>query len=589
MEAGVNDNTGAGAQAEANGAGRRLMAAASLPEREEAKPGEFDPKGNACNNGPMDDAMLRSGHMETARFRTFLEEATIQEGGSHDGMSATVNYEYAMDDLVIAHENIHHDIFSMYTDGQILALLLSSQREKIRQFLGSEIADSYLILSHSILLSSREAHETFATYLSVKTFDSNIQSSQLDRHPSEYRRYYEKLSKVIDPIFRSRNLQYIVALAMSCMTFSSPFGLRFLRQLPHVPMNLIDPEMADNRIDQMIKVIREEARNSSLLEELQAISQETANRLGIELWDLQSDLGWSAVPHWALNKIAEPLGEHIGSWLQERVEFESCYENQEKWDLLVKFAASLGVDMEPIRVDGSDSLSREEGLVLLNASKVGKSIIKNNTLQDLVTAESAFENLDMLHQIGIGATSINETELDFISWSTNAAAPPVCAKITDDILESNRWKLQLTGIKAAVLGVNDYGDFGSWSGRMNYFLRFLRMHLAPSKFAGNQFFYLHGDYAEWLNKFGKPLYYRSFRFESPEFEGVGCIVKIFTLLPGDSTIYMRMLSISAEDHFVKYEMNMMKKDELIEMDDYEERKLSITVACNLCIAMWPEL
>ena len=139
------------------------------------------------------------------------------EAGYHDLKYHYVESQHASNALVSRHENYHGQLLEHTPFGSFQRNLLSVCEMLSHDSIVSEHLNELLLNSLEV---SSIAHECYATYLSIKSFELDEHKSLLNKHPEEYRLYYSRISNLVDNDFGSSYLQFIVAKAM----LSGAFG-----------------------------------------------------------------------------------------------------------------------------------------------------------------------------------------------------------------------------------------------------------------------------------------------------------------------------------------------------------------------------
>lgn len=237
-----------------------------------------------------------------------LEAGAIVAGGWHNGSGISVAFRHADNDVVVHHERVHDRVLRGTTQGRWLATVLTA--------LAADVANPVLREALEYILSTSEsAHESFATYLSVKTLPPGEQRRIVEAHPKIYRSFYEGVASVLDPHFHSSYLQYSVAVQMMYLCFSCDNPLPFFDALPE---RFVRPDPADApnlKLERMVRSIA--AQNASpLIHELQALVDQVCTDLGDQSWDVQGEAEWASASKRSAQHAEEAMAPAIRRWLE---------------------------------------------------------------------------------------------------------------------------------------------------------------------------------------------------------------------------------------------------------------------------------
>ncbi len=101
--------------------------------------------------------------------------------------------------------------------------------------------------------ASRTAHETYATYLSIKSFSHQEGPPLLKRLPAEYQRYYNGLASVVDPAVGSTFLQYILGKALVSCAFWGNIRARVVTKAAISDPKILPEESPDLRLEELLQ------------------------------------------------------------------------------------------------------------------------------------------------------------------------------------------------------------------------------------------------------------------------------------------------------------------------------------------------
>lgn len=205
-------------------------------------------------------------------------------GGEHDTHRAMVTLSAVGIPQVAAHENIHGRICAETCDGSMFASAVRLHRacERRGRQLPAGLSEFVKVVSDNSLF----AHESAATYLGVKQYDSSE-----DRIPEDYEQYYYALAHVIDPVFVAPDVQSAVAWGLTYYAFSSRliFAVRNGDWQSVVPVSKED--LPDARFHKLLETVS--GNPQQLLATLHQVVRDTCSEYGVEPWDLQTEVAWS--------------------------------------------------------------------------------------------------------------------------------------------------------------------------------------------------------------------------------------------------------------------------------------------------------
>ena len=245
--------------------------------------------------------------------------------GFHDGVRARVADTSLSTPLVSLHEATHARILHTTPDGHVLtAYCRALDSGLIPAAAVRAVEASTAIFGESSLVP----HEVFATYLSVKAMPAAQEDSLLAQLTPEYRQYFQALAVIVDPVFRSSQLQFLVAWNCAVVVFSSPLIERFPLVDITQPIQLSDAEDAGKRFDALLAALRR-VGPGSVMPTLEGVAREACRRNGLHPWDIQSEDAWLAATKtdggytYEPAAIEEALSEALREWLASIAPFQT--------------------------------------------------------------------------------------------------------------------------------------------------------------------------------------------------------------------------------------------------------------------------
>ncbi len=180
------------------------------------------------------------------KFRPLELELHKTESGSagyHDLNSSHITIDALDSAITSRHEGLHGELLDHTPFGWLQHTLPFIEN------LVSEIKKPLVAKAlHTTIEESRTAHETYATYLSVKSFSRDQEKALLSRHNKEYMAYFDTLSSVIDKSLESSYLQYLVGKALVSNAFATPLITRITSVEAILTLDIQDEESPNKRL-----------------------------------------------------------------------------------------------------------------------------------------------------------------------------------------------------------------------------------------------------------------------------------------------------------------------------------------------------
>ena len=186
-------------------------------------------------------------------FRTLdqelLHENRTQQGGFHDLIAPAIHFGVSNSAMVSKHEGFHDELLKHSPFGGFQSDVAFFASEALNSTAEYALLQRWRDLS---IMASRMAHETYATYLSIKWFSPDHHDRLLERHPEIYRGYYTNLANVVDEHFQSSFIQFIVGKTIGACAFWSMIRARVVTvEELSIPV-IYDKEKPDRRISLII-------------------------------------------------------------------------------------------------------------------------------------------------------------------------------------------------------------------------------------------------------------------------------------------------------------------------------------------------
>lgn len=211
------------------------------------------------------------------------------ELGFHDLLSPVVNSRGIDDPVVSRHESLHEELIARTPFGWLQRNLALIARDLKPQSKSKDLLQSWVNLS---IDKSRRAHESYATYLTIKWFPQDAEPALVARHPSDYRDYFDLLALPVDKHFETSDLQFLVGKALVNAAFAGDLVQKIASISDLTPAQLPDEQSPNFRLDRIL-----EALDDAYLTGIRkAITEATS--VQIESGNLESGFRLDMESHW---------------------------------------------------------------------------------------------------------------------------------------------------------------------------------------------------------------------------------------------------------------------------------------------------
>jgi hypothetical protein len=260
-------------------------------------------------------------------FRTLKDELE-SIAGFHDFEKAHVTSKNAENKIVMTHEALHDRLITETPFGTIQFLI----NRIVAKSKNPNASKSLLVLIDELFISSKITHEIYATYLSIKTYPLEEHKELLELHPNEYQNYYGELSEIIDPIFHSTYLQYLIGSKIIEICFAS----RLQERLINLPLNknitIKDSEKPDVRFRLIIKLLTDDYLNS-LLTNLVDVVNESKEKINLpNNFNIQSESDWLSISLNQARVLENTIEDSLRYYLYDHTnnQLDNLFHNE--WD-----------------------------------------------------------------------------------------------------------------------------------------------------------------------------------------------------------------------------------------------------------------
>ncbi len=221
--------------------------------------------------------------------------------GFHAILSISLNaLAAARNPTVTFHELMHERILMRTPDG---LTHLRLKQLSVATTAGDDTREWASHWCREIEEASVIAHETIATFCSVKQVDVEEQQPAIAALPPDYLTWFRSLSDRIDSIFHASYVQYLLAWFIAELCFSSPFSQRITSERPGNPIGLSEYEKPNWRLSLILEAFSEDAM-TQLLKNLKASAE----------IDIQSETAWATLPLEKRMALDSALSKIIRDW-----------------------------------------------------------------------------------------------------------------------------------------------------------------------------------------------------------------------------------------------------------------------------------
>lgn len=224
------------------------------------------------------------------KFRPLEIEMT--EAGYHDGTRQHVLALAMQDPVVAEHENIHARIIMGTSDGALLGTML--RRSEPDSLFSQSERDIYNESVETLLDTSRSAHESFATFISLQRHRDYLDDWKR-RLPDEYVKYYNNISLFLNPEkFPCGIVLGYIAFNIALIVFRSGLVIR-LHEKKSLRIEKLERRFQSNfRMELVLtKLFSQEETLKSLL---QASMMKVVAAKKMAPWDVLDSKAWEGIP-----------------------------------------------------------------------------------------------------------------------------------------------------------------------------------------------------------------------------------------------------------------------------------------------------
>ncbi|WP_407116185.1 hypothetical protein [Bradyrhizobium sp. LMG 9283] len=201
---------------------------------------------------------------------------------------------------VATHETLHERILTRTPDG---ATHLHLKHLSANPDVNNDIRDWAQRWCKEIESNAGLAHETVATYCTIKQEDVTSQQSAIDALVPSYQVWYRSLADRIDPVFHSSYLQYLIGWFVAELCFTTPFPARLAASGLEAQPDLDAQEQPNWRLGRIL-----ERLTHSLLSDLLAVLEKATSV------SIQSEDAWRSLPLPASVELDRQLSQVIRNW-----------------------------------------------------------------------------------------------------------------------------------------------------------------------------------------------------------------------------------------------------------------------------------
>jgi len=259
------------------------------------------------------------------------------QAGSHDIDRVLILPENAGSLLVTRHEGVHDKLLTETPFGTIQFAFRQLQKNAISPVTRSN-AERWL---EELFDASMLTHECGATYLSIKSFPVEMHSRLLSGHSKEYERYFHYPGDVIDPVFHSSYLQFLVGKIAVEVCLSSRLQEHLCDWSLDLKVEIADCDAPDNRLKELLPTIGNKlCRLVSFIDENIAREKNTLSLP--RRFDFQSEDAWSSLTVDIGDKLDNYLLSIIREWMYPIAEkLWPCLLHEEWMDCRKRFVHNI--------------------------------------------------------------------------------------------------------------------------------------------------------------------------------------------------------------------------------------------------------
>lgn len=434
--------------------------------------------------------------------------------GYHDMHKPVVDIRSWNSAVTTKHERLHDELFMHSTFGgfqkdvALVASLFSPSSEYRSVF------ENWKQIS---LDESRIAHETYATFLSIKSFPPDKEQYLLGRHPREYQTYFNHLSSVIDSDCGSSFLQYLVAKSLVTCAFWGRIRARVVTQKEILNPKVLPEESPDLRLYNLLENFETKLSDPIFAAIDQSVEELIIKGVLPKGFRAQSEADWTALPYqqsdsadrYLMPRIREAIFRAASTQLKLSM---SSWEHTgvvdaEKFFAAVNEFTEVSIELKPAEV-AKDLHTAED-----NVEKLRRGNIKIENpfvrIPDQLNHIDSFSQLDEYLQPGNVAISTKyHTANDDIDWRVVVFTGTDSALFSlDDSTFMRALNLhrpvrlgegRQNVIETVVVGVRSLDDFESLYDRYeDTFLHSEHVSRFPTIF-----WYTGGNFSEWFEWIG---------------------------------------------------------------------------------------
>ncbi|WP_310831350.1 hypothetical protein [Paenibacillus pedocola] len=228
----------------------------------------------------------------------------------------SVNWKDVSDIAICRHELIHSEFFIHTVYGSYQSLI--SKLIKQHSDDNPDYRNQLLILNYELYKQSVYAHEVVATYCSIKQLDVELIENYLCTLSTEYMNYYNTLSKLIDPYFKSTYMQYLVGHRLVSLCFDSYIRNDIESCLGSYNCYIDKTNSPNYRLNEILSNINENDLKN-LDNSLKLFLDKEIVKF-IKEFDYQKEEDWKEINLQNQNTLNKLFGDHIYDYLRELLE-----------------------------------------------------------------------------------------------------------------------------------------------------------------------------------------------------------------------------------------------------------------------------
>lgn len=250
----------------------------------------------------------------------FFDNDIYRIAGWNDGNRIAIDSDSLSSPLVQAHEAMHGRIFNETADGQFHKILCTASGRDV----DIENDGIYAKVAKHLFVETRDVHEAAATYLSIQGLPSKkLRLQELHNLSKDYRRFYDSLAVIIDPVSKTSWLKYAFGWAFIHWCFYSKRFGEFFSKEPDFAV-VLEIGSPSYRFHEAKRFLRNGKRLKNWINFTIKNAVEKFESTGRVIWNIESEVAWNAQEGSKNLQFFESLvTSFAGDWLLDNIPIET--------------------------------------------------------------------------------------------------------------------------------------------------------------------------------------------------------------------------------------------------------------------------